>query len=81
MSSASTNTKSQNFAKSVRWAEICRSLHIMGHMKDFSKGECWRIAKELKKRVAAGEARKIKRGLYAVVDRKVRSARRADRRS
>jgi hypothetical protein len=50
----------------VRWVDICRSLRIMGYMKDFSKAECFRVANELKKRVEAGEARKIKRGTYAV---------------
>lgn len=54
----------------VRWAEICRSLRIMGHMKDFSKSECLRVATELRKRVEAGDARKIKRGTYAIVARK-----------
>ena len=39
-------------------------------MNDFSKGECFRVATELKKRVEAGEALKIKRGTYAIATRK-----------
>jgi hypothetical protein len=53
----------------VRWVDICRSLRIMGYMKDFSKSECLRVANDLKKRVKAGEARKIKRGSYAIAGR------------
>jgi hypothetical protein len=50
----------------VRWKDICRGMRAMGHMQDFSKGECWRVAKELSRRVQAGQVRKVSRGLYAV---------------
>jgi predicted RNA-binding protein YlxR (DUF448 family) len=36
-------------------------------MEDFSKGECLRVAALLEKRIEAGTARKLSRGVYTAV--------------
>ena len=51
----------------IHWADICRVMRMMGHMEDFSKGECLRISTLLKKRIEAGTAKKISRGIYTAV--------------
>src|SRR4051794_2457580 len=50
----------------IRWADICRALRVMGHMENFSKTECLRIAQQLQKRVDQGKAVRRERGLYDV---------------
>jgi hypothetical protein len=51
----------------VHWVDICRVLRIMGLMEDFSQAECLRISGLLKKRIEAGAARKLSRGVYTAV--------------
>ena len=51
----------------VHWVDICRVMRMMGLMEDFSKGECLRISALLKKRIEAGAARKLSRGVYTAV--------------
>ena len=50
----------------VHWVDICRVMRMMGLMEDFSVGECQRISALLKKRIEAGTARKLSRGVYTV---------------
>jgi hypothetical protein len=50
-----------------RWVEYCRSAWVLGHMKDFSKGECWKLARELQKQIEAGRVRRLQRGLYQLI--------------
>jgi hypothetical protein len=42
-------------------------MRMMGLMEDFSKGECLRISALLKKRIEAGKAKKLSRGVYTAV--------------
>jgi hypothetical protein len=51
----------------IHWADICRVMRMMGLMEDFSKGECLRISTLLKKRIEAGTAKKLSRGVYTAV--------------
>jgi len=51
----------------VHWVDICRVMRIMGLMDDLSEGECQRIAGMLEKRIAAGTAKKLSRGVYTAV--------------
>ena len=51
----------------VHWVDICRVMRMMGLMEDFSKGECLRISALLKKRIEAGAAKKLSRGVYTAV--------------
>jgi hypothetical protein len=51
----------------VHWVDICRVMRIMGLMEDFSEGECLRISGLLKKRIEAGSAKKLSRGVYTAV--------------
>jgi hypothetical protein len=51
----------------VHWVDICRAMRIMGLMEDFSEGECLRISGLLKKRIEAGRAKKLSRGVYTAV--------------
>lgn len=51
----------------VHWVDICRVMRMMGLMEDFSKGECLRISALLKKRIEAGTAKKLSRGVYTAV--------------
>ena len=51
----------------VHWVDICRVMRIMGLMEDFSEGECRRIAAVLEKRIEAGAAKKVSRGVYTAV--------------
>jgi hypothetical protein len=51
----------------VHWVDICRVLRIMGLMEDFSQAECLRISALLKKRIEAGGAKKLSRGVYATI--------------
>ncbi|CAN7197894.1 hypothetical protein LJR010_000511 [Ensifer adhaerens] len=46
------------------WAQMCRVLRAFGVMKDFSRGECFRISKELQKLIAEGKVQKVGRGRY-----------------
>jgi hypothetical protein len=39
----------------------------MGLMEDFSQAECLRISALLKKRIEAGGAKKLSRGVYATI--------------
>jgi hypothetical protein len=48
----------------VHWVDICRVMRMMGLMEDFSKGECLRVSALLKKRIEAGAATKLSRGVY-----------------
>jgi hypothetical protein len=66
MSRGENEMKADPKFKPVRWANICRSLYVMGHMESFSKRECLRIHALLKARVAAGDAVQIERGLYSM---------------
>jgi len=58
--------ESPNAKLPVRWADLCRSLRVMGYMKNFTKAECFRVAKQLQKRVDDGKAVRLKRGLYDI---------------
>lgn len=51
----------------VHWVDICRVMRIMGLMDDFSEGECRRISVLLEKRIAAGTAKRLSRGVYTAV--------------
>ena len=51
----------------VHWVDICRVMRMMGLMEDFSKGECLRVSGLLKKRIEAGTAKKLSRGVYTAV--------------
>lgn len=51
----------------VHWVDICRVMRIMGLMEDLSEGECKRIAGLLRKRIAAGHAKKLSHGVYTSV--------------
>ena len=51
----------------IHWADICRVMRMMGLMEDFSKGECLRISTVLKKRIEAGTAKKLRRGVYTAI--------------
>jgi len=51
----------------IHWADICRVMRMMDLMEDFSKGECLRISTLLKKRIEAGTAKKLRRGVYTAV--------------
>jgi len=42
-------------------------MRIMGLMDDLGEGECQRIADMLEKRIAAGTAKKLSRGVYTAV--------------
>jgi hypothetical protein len=57
-----------NGYKPVRWADMCRSWRMLGLMKDFSKGECLRMARLLDKEVKAGRVTKVRRGLYCLAN-------------
>jgi hypothetical protein len=52
------------FTRPIRWHEICRAALVMGHIKDYSKGECLKLARELDKRAKAGKVIRDKRGVY-----------------
>ena len=51
----------------VHWVDICRVMRMMGLMEDFSKSECLRVSALLKKRIEAGAAKKLSRGVYTAV--------------
>jgi hypothetical protein len=51
----------------IHWADICRVMRMMDLMEDFSKGGCLRISTLLKKRIEAGTAKKLSRGVYTAV--------------
>jgi hypothetical protein len=51
----------------MRWTDICLSARITGQLKNFSKTECLRLAKQLDKRVERGEIKRLSRGLYQLV--------------
>ena len=57
-------TRPPNRGHVVKWVDICRSLRMLGHMKDYSKGECLRINKLLNVQIAAGRVEKVARGRY-----------------
>ena len=46
----------------ICWKDVCQSLRMAGHMQDFSRGECRRVAKLLRQRVAAGTVQHKKDG-------------------
>ena len=48
----------------LRWSDICRALRATGQMKDFSRGECFRVNGLLKQQIEAGKVERLKRGLY-----------------
>lgn len=46
----------------IRWKDVCQSLRMAGYMKDFSRGECRRVAKVLRDGIAAGTVQHKKEG-------------------
>jgi hypothetical protein len=50
----------------IHWSAICRSLYMTGQMKDFKKGECWRVRKLLMAQVKLGNVEQIARGIYQI---------------
>ena len=46
----------------IRWKDVCQSLRMAGHMKDFSQSECRRVAKQLRDGVAGGTVQHKKEG-------------------
>jgi hypothetical protein len=50
----------------IRWSTICRSLFMVGLMKDFTKAECWRVRKMLASKLEDGTVEQIDRGLYQI---------------
>jgi hypothetical protein len=47
-----------------RWVEICRIAYAMGLVKDFSKGEMFRLNKMVNEQIAKGTMRRMSRGHY-----------------
>jgi hypothetical protein len=55
----------------IRWKDVCQSVRMAGHMKDFSQSECRRLRKRLDDGVAAGLVQHKKEGsksYWALVD-------------
>jgi hypothetical protein len=50
----------------IRWSIICRSLYMVGLMKDFTKAECWRVRKMLLSKLEEGTVEQLERGLYQI---------------
>jgi hypothetical protein len=50
----------------MQWTEICKALHIVGYMADFTKSECLRESKRLQERVRQGKTTKMERSQYAI---------------
>lgn len=55
-------------AKPMHWSDITRVMALMGMMKDYSKGECLKLAKKLDQRVKQGKVKKLSRGLYQRIE-------------
>jgi hypothetical protein len=50
----------------IRWSTICRSLFMVGLMKDFTKAECWRVRKMLVSKLDDDTVERLERGLYQI---------------
>ena len=48
----------------LAWSHMCQTLRLFGHMKDFSKSECLRVAKLLQSKVKNGNVTRVNRGRY-----------------
>jgi hypothetical protein len=46
----------------LHWADMCRTLRIFGYMDNYSKAECLRINRLLKKAIKEGRAEQVSRG-------------------
>jgi hypothetical protein len=53
----------------IHWNAICRSLYMTGHMKGFSKAECWRVRKLLLAQMRVGNVEQAARWVYQIKPR------------
>jgi len=51
----------------LRWVDICRAWRLAGIMKNYSKGECFRVRKLLEIAIEQGKIRQIARGRYELL--------------
>lgn len=63
--SLTANERSMN--QPIQWVHICRALTVMGLM-ECSKQEAFRVNELLQARIAAGKVKRVKRGLYQLVE-------------